>query len=157
MHFKIGIAQINTIVGDISGNVDKIKKIVENAQKESIELLIFPEMAITGYPIRDMIFRSQFLDQVTRGMEEIARIVKGTTCVVGTITPADNENFPLTPFYNTAAVLQGGQIQTLVHKRLLPNYDIFVESKRFTTHFFISCIFHKNGRPIWGIKFFDHI
>ncbi len=131
MVFKIGIAQINTIVGAISGNVEKIKETIKRAQKQDVDLLIFPEMAITGYPIRDLIFRSQFQDQVTRGIEEIARVCQGITCIVGTVTPADKEKFPLTPFYNSAALLQEGQMQALIHKRLLPNYDIFDERRYF--------------------------
>ncbi len=129
--FKIGIAQINTVVGDISGNVEKIKKTITKAQEREMELLIFPEMAITGYPIRDLIFRSQFLDQVTGGLDDIARTAQTTACIVGTVTPADKEKFPLTPYYNTAAFLQNGKICALVHKRLLPNYDIFDERRYF--------------------------
>lgn len=131
MPFKIGIAQINTTVGDISGNVEKIKSNIIKAQKQGIDLLVFPEMAITGYPIRDLIFRSQLLQQVTRGIEEIALVSQNIIVIVGTITPADKEKYPLTPFYNTAAVLRDGQIKALINKRLLPNYDIFDERRYF--------------------------
>ncbi len=127
----MGIAQINTVVGDISGNVEKIRKTIINAQKQGIELVIFPEMAITGYPIRDLIFRSQFLDQVTQGLENIAHVTQNIACIVGTVTPAAKESFPLTPFYNTAAFLNNGEISALVYKRLLPNYDIFDERRYF--------------------------
>ncbi len=131
MPIKIAIAQINTTVGDINGNVEKIKSNINKAQKQGIDLLIFPEMAITGYPIRDLIFRSQFLDQVTWGLEEIIKNVRETACIVGMVTPSDKEKFPLTPFYNTAAFLHEGKNLSLIHKRLLPNYDIFDERRYF--------------------------
>lgn len=128
---KIGIAQINTIVGDISGNAQKIKELIAQAKEQQIELLIFPEMALTGYPIRDLIFRSQLIDQAMNILSEIALETQDIAVILGTVTPADKEQFPLTPFYNTAAVLQDGHVVMLCHKRLLPNYDIFDERRYF--------------------------
>lgn len=131
MPFKIGIAQVNPVVGDITGNIEVIRRKIAEAQAQSIDLLVFPEMVIIGYPIRDLIFRSQFLDQVMQGIKVLAPCTQKITVVVGAVTPGNKEQYPLTPFYNSGVVLQNGSIKTIVHKRLLPNYDIFDERRYF--------------------------
>ncbi|OLS14152.1 MAG: nad+ synthetase [Promethearchaeota archaeon CR_4] len=131
MSFKIGIAQVNSVLGDVQGNIELIKRKIIEAQAQAVGLLIFPEMVLTGYPLRDLIFRSQLLDQVTKGIEFLAPYAQNISVIVGTITAANKERFPLTPFYNSAVILQNGTIKTLVHKRLLPNYDIFDERRYF--------------------------
>jgi len=122
---KIGLAQLNPAVGDIEGNTVKILKYIQKYGSQC-DLIIFPEMVITGYPPQDLLFETQFIDLVTSKINEIVNLVEDCVVIIGSIR---NENDNL---YNTAVVIQNGKIVHFVDKCILPTYDVFEENRYFT-------------------------
>jgi NAD+ synthase (glutamine-hydrolysing) len=122
----IALAQMNCLVGDISGNVDKIIELAATARREhAADLVVFPELAITGYPPEDLLLRPEFIERCEAGLERIRRAVGGIAVLVG---------FPHLHkggLYNAAAVLRDGDTLALYHKLLLPNYSVFDEKRYF--------------------------
>lgn len=131
---RLGLAQINPIVGDFPYNRDKIIRYIKEGEEKGCDIIIFPEMAVTGYPAQDLIFVHKFVDHNLKIIDEIEKYVKKSTVIVGCITKADKKKYPLTPFYNSAAIIEpGGKVQ-YVHKHLLPNYDVFDEKRYFAPY-----------------------
>lgn len=131
---KVGLAQINPIVGDLPGNRDKIIHYIEEGEKNNCDIIIFPELAITGYPIQDLIFINGFVEDNLKVIEQIKSKVTKSMVVVGCITripKTDYVNTTLTPFYNSAAIIRPNEDTEFVHKHLLPNYDVFDEKRYF--------------------------
>lgn len=125
---KIGIAQINTIVGDFEGNKALILDAYRKAVAQHAELVLTPELAITGYPPRDLVHRSSFVPRNIEVLHEIAGEIGEVPLVVGFV---DIHHGQGNPFHNAAAVLQNGVVQHIVHKTLLPTYDVFDEDRYF--------------------------
>ena len=124
---KIGLAQINSIIGDFEGNFEIIKDNIEKARKESVDIVVFPELAISGYPPQDLIYRENFISKNLEYLNKIvAEIPKQMLSVIGFI---DQQNEKL---YNSAALIQNNQIIKIQYKSLLPNYDVFDEKRYFT-------------------------
>ncbi|CAN5847814.1 NAD+ synthase [soil metagenome] len=125
---KIGIAQLNTLVGDFEGN----KVLILDAYRKSVdqlaELVLTPELAITGYPPRDLVHRSSFVPRNIEVLHEIAAEIGEVPLVVGFV---DIHHGQGNPFHNAAAVLQHGVVQHIIHKTLLPTYDVFDEDRYF--------------------------
>ena len=126
---KILSAQINTTIGDISGNTSKIIQAIETAKQNGCAIIITPEMAITGYPTEDFLLLSDFIDEAEKALEKIREASKGIIAVIGTIRK--NLNKVGKPLYNTAAVMHDGEILGYQDKMLLPTYDIFDERRYF--------------------------
>ncbi|MBN2600478.1 MAG: NAD+ synthase [Candidatus Marinimicrobia bacterium] len=125
---KIGMAQLNPIIGDIDGNVVKIINTIRRAIDENVELLVFPEMTITGYLPQDLLFSRQFVADNISGLKKILQHVPETMiAVVGFADPVDGK------VYNGAALIQNGYITDKRYKTLLPNYDVFDEKRYFTS------------------------
>ena len=125
---RIGMAQLNPVLGDIKGNVRKIADIIKQAIDEKIELLVFPELTITGYSPQDLLFNSRFIDKNLQALNEILGFVpEGLIAVVGFIDRISDN------VYNGAAVIQNGKIIDKRFKTLLPNYDVFDEKRYFTS------------------------
>ena len=122
---KIGFAQINPTVGDIEGNGKGIIEIIKNYSSKC-DLIIFPEMVLTGYPAQDLLFETQFLNIAKNQLEIISQSVKNCVIILGTVRFEKNDLF------NTAAVIQNGEIIQFVDKSLLPTYDVFEEDRYFT-------------------------
>lgn len=127
---KIKLAQINTIVGDLVGNADKMISII-HASKGKADLVVFPELAITGYPPLDLIEQHGFCEEQ---MEQVRRVVDATSynnvaAVFGTFHK--NISGVGKPFYNSLVMAADGEIKTSYRKRLLPTYNIFDESRHF--------------------------
>ena len=128
---KIALAQINTTVGDLSGNVDRIAAAARQAAEGGAQVAIFPELTITGYPPRDLLEKPSFLARAER---ELARLTAGTRdlpldLIVGTIGPSvDDTGKRVT---NRAVVIRGGEVVFVQIKRLLPTYDVFDEGRYF--------------------------
>ncbi|ADE55928.1 NAD+ synthase [Coraliomargarita akajimensis] len=127
---KIGIAQINTTVGDLAGNKQLILDAYQQLVTEGAELILFPELAVCGYPPRDLLFKSRFVSDTEACLLEIAKEISSTPAVIGFV-----ENRPEVatgrPFYNAAAWCEAGEVKTVGRKSLLPNYDVFDEERYF--------------------------
>ncbi len=126
---KIALCQMDPIIGDIEGNKQKIIDGYNKAVHEKVDLIIFPELTITGYSPQDLIERKKFRDAVTNATKEVAKITKSVGLIFGTIT----EEFDTvgTGLYNSAVLCYDGKIQFTQHKTLLPNYDVFDEVRYF--------------------------
>lgn len=126
MTLRLALAQINTTVGDLAGNRDRILAGLEEARQHQANVAIFPEMAITGYPPEDLLLKPDFIDASVRTLEEIAPATRSLTAIVGALH-VEND------LYNAAAVLHDGRIAGFYHKQYLPNYGVFDENRYFQT------------------------
>src|SRR5579871_2054530 len=128
---KIALAQINTTVGDLDGNTQKILSFTKHAAASGADVVVFPELTLTGYPPRDLLEKQNFLDQTERHLDLVTRESAGLhpAIVCGTVTRtgASSGN----PIYNSAAVIQAGRVVFRQHKMLLPSYDVFDETRYF--------------------------
>jgi NAD+ synthase (glutamine-hydrolysing) len=125
---KIGFAQINSTVGDLSGNFEKIAGAYKRLAAEGADLVITPELAITGYPPQDLLFKSQFVPQNLEILEQLHARVRSAGLLVGFV---DRNQGRGKPFHNAAALLQPGSPIAKAHKSLLPTYDVFDEDRYF--------------------------
>ena len=126
---NIAISQINTTVGDFDGNCDKIVDAWRHADEAGAELLVLPELALCGYPPRDLLSKPAFLRQNQVALERLAKRGGRAVAVVGYASV--NETNSGRPARNSAAVLRDGQVRALRHKTLLPTYDVFDEDRYF--------------------------
>ena len=127
---KIGIAQINTTVGDLAGNSKRILDAYQKQVRNGAELVIFPELAVCGYPPRDLLFKSRFGADTEAALTEIAKQIGKVPAVIGFAEKrADTEIGR--PFYNSAAWCESGAVQAIGRKSLLPTYDVFDEERYF--------------------------
>lgn len=125
---KIGFAQINPTVGDLEGNCRRIIAAYDNLAREGADIVLTPELAITGYPPKDLLFKSRFVPDNLEILAELHRHAKGPALVVGFV---DTNSGRGKPFHNAAALLQAGQPLQKTHKALLPTYDVFDEDRYF--------------------------
>jgi len=126
---KIAAAQINPTIGDIRGNVEKILTNLGRAKELGAQLVLFPEMCLTGYPPRDLLDRSYFVEANLAALNELAPKVKDLTAVIGYVEK--NLTSEGKPLYNAAAVIENGEIAYVTYKSLLPTYDVFDEDRHF--------------------------
>src|SRR5438105_12785836 len=125
---KIGFAQINSTVGDVDGNFEKIVGSYERLAAAGAELIVAPELAITGYPPQDLLFKSRFVGQNLEILERLHPRVRRAGLLVGFV---DRNQGRGKPFHNAAALLQAGSPIAITHKSLLPTYDVFDEDRYF--------------------------
>ncbi|MEY2487718.1 MAG: hypothetical protein QOH39_3366 [Verrucomicrobiota bacterium] len=125
---KIGFAQLNTTVGDLKGNFDKILRAYERLAAEGADLILTPELAITGYPPQDLIFKSRFVPETLEAVERLHERVGKAALLVGFV---DRNAGRGKPFHNAAALLERGKPIRKTHKSLLPTYDVFDEDRYF--------------------------
>jgi NAD+ synthetase len=125
---KIGFAQINPTVGDLKGNFEKIIGAYERLAAAGAELVITPELAITGYPPQDLVFKSQFVPQNLEMLERLQTRMGDAGLLVGYVERNQGRG---KPFHNAAALLQSGTPMAKTHKSLLPTYDVFDEDRYF--------------------------
>ena len=121
---RLALCQIDATVGDIAGNARKIADWLGRARDEGAELVLFPELALTGYPPEDLLLKEHFLSDARRALEELAAGVGDTVAVVGFPERAED-------VFNAAAVLSGGAIHAIYRKVYLPNYGVFDEQRYF--------------------------
>ncbi len=126
---KIALGQINPTVGDFSGNAAKIIQFAERARSAGAGLILFPELAVCGYPPRDLVERPTFVARNRETMEKIAAATKGIAVICGMVTPAKAETGK--SVMNSAALLREGRIEFIQSKMLLPTYDVFDEWRNF--------------------------
>ncbi|PZN09145.1 MAG: NAD+ synthase [Bacillota bacterium] len=122
---RIAVAQINATVGDLPGNAAKIAAYAARAAGWGADVVVFPELALAGYPPEDLVFRPAFVEANRRWLEWLAaETAGGPVLVVGFV---DGEREP----YNAAAVIGGGRVRAAARKRFLPNYSVFDEQRHF--------------------------
>ncbi len=121
---RLGLAQINTTVGDLSGNTSKIIRFIDKAKSLGVDLLVFPELAITGYPPEDLLLKPQFIKQNQEHLEKIIRHSSEIAVVVGFVD-SDSDT------YNAAAVIYNNKLTGVYRKIYLPNYGVFDENRYF--------------------------
>jgi len=121
---RLALCQINATVGDIPGNVERIQAGMRAAGESEAELVLFPELALTGYPPEDLLLREHFLADAGEALGRLAAGTRGVVAVVGFPERADG-------VYNAAAVLADGEVRAIYRKLHLPNYGVFDEQRYF--------------------------
>jgi NAD+ synthase (glutamine-hydrolysing) len=121
---RVALAQINPTVGDLEGNTRKIIDWIGRARAVGAELVAFPELAVTGYPPEDLLFKPAFIEGNLRALADITGTTRGLTTIVGFVDKRDD-------IFNAAAVLHHGSLAGIHHKRFLPNYGVFDENRYF--------------------------
>src|SRR5215216_4006171 len=121
---RLALAQMNSIVGDLDGNHDRILARLEEARAAGAELVLFPELATTGYPPEDLLLRPGFLRAAAKTLEEVAAETKGIAALVGA-PHLDRDLF------NACAVCVDGEVRAMYRKQFLPNYGVFDEDRYF--------------------------
>jgi NAD+ synthase (glutamine-hydrolysing) len=122
---RLAGAQINPVVGDVDGNVERILAAYRRAAEQRAHLVVFPELAVTGYPPEDLVFRPSFLAASRAGMERVAAGIGDAAAVVGFVDPTHAGPA------NAAALCHRGRVLGVYHKVLLPNYGVFDEERYF--------------------------
>lgn len=121
---RVALAQINTTVGDLAGNSARIIATIDDARGRGANVIVFPELAVTGYPPEDLLLKPSFVTDNIARLREIAEHTRGIVAVVGFVDAAED-------IYNAAAVLADGEWVGTYHKRYLPNYGVFDEDRYF--------------------------
>jgi NAD+ synthase (glutamine-hydrolysing) len=141
---KIALAQLNYHIGNFEENETKIAYNIKKSQALGVDILVFSELAISGYPPLDMLEHRAFVNRCISEIEKIAKICTGIAVVIG--GPALNEKPNGKLLYNAAYFLAGGEIQKVIHKTLLPTYDIFDEYRYFEPNNEFQIITYKNKK-----------
>lgn len=123
---RIAMAQINSVLGDLPGNIKKHIEAAYTAEKQHADLIVFPELSLTGYPPEDLLLRQDFLSATHNALHELIKQIRGVYCLVGHPSYRDNQ------CYNTATLFYNGETIVKYHKRRLPNYGVFDENRYFT-------------------------
>jgi len=121
---RIALAQMNSTVGDLEGNVAKILHSVRKAKTAGADIVVFPELAITGYPPEDLLLKTRFIEANLRALKKVQQHVDDITAIVGFVDRKDD-------IYNAAAVLCRKRLIDVYHKMYLPNYGVFDEYRYF--------------------------
>ncbi|MEA2362912.1 MAG: hypothetical protein QOD71_2057 [Thermoleophilaceae bacterium] len=137
---RVALAQINPTVGDIDGNARKIAERISEARDQGAGLVVFPELALSGYPPEDLLLKTSFLESAAAALQELAAQTRGIVALVGFPESADD-------VYNSAAVLADGEIAAVYRKMYLPNYGVFDEQRYFQSGAEAG-VFELNGIPI---------
>ncbi len=141
---KIALAQINYHIGNFESNTSKIIAALDKARAQGAELVVFAELAVSGYPPRDFLEFNDFIDRCYRSVDEIASHCRGIAAIVG--APTRREEIKGKDLHNSALFLADGRIQAMAHKSLLPNYDIFDEYRYFEPFREFNVIEYKGRR-----------
>lgn len=121
---RLALAQINSSVGDIEGNTEKIIEYIKKAREYEVDIIAFPELAVTGYPPEDLLLKPSFIEKNIKYLKNIAKESRGIISIVGFVDKVED-------IYNAAAVLLDGRVVTKYHKNFLPNYGVFDEMRYF--------------------------
>jgi NAD+ synthase (glutamine-hydrolysing) len=130
---KIAIAQLNPTIGDLSGNAKHILEASQKAAKEGVRLMLTPELSLCGYPPRDLLLSPDFVESISRKLQELAlQLPPQLAVLVGTVELNTHATFKgQKPLFNSMALLDEGKVKKIFHKRLLPTYDVFDEDRYF--------------------------
>jgi NAD+ synthase (glutamine-hydrolysing) len=137
---RVALAQIDPTVGDIAGNARKIAGHIDRARDEGAALVVFPELALTGYPPEDLLLKTSFLDAAAEALRSLAADTDGIAALVGYPEQAED-------VYNAAALLAGGRVAASYRKHHLPNYGVFDEQRYFQSGS-EALVFELNGVPV---------
>jgi len=126
---KIAIGQINPTVGDITTNAALIKQFIARAEEHQVQLVVFPELSLIGYPPKDLLLKPQFIDDNIAALKDLAQVTNNCAALVGFVSrheaPSGRE------LHNAAALLTDGRVSAAYYKQRLPGYDIFDETRYF--------------------------
>ena len=145
---RISIAQINTTVGDLEANQSKIISYIEKARQDKSDVIVFPELTVTGYPPEDLLHKPYFVDQNMTSAQKIAETTQNICAVYGFVESQNG-------LYNSAAIAHNGKLISTYQKQLLPNYGVFDE-KRYFTHGENTKIYRLSGVNI-GINICEDV
>jgi len=126
---KITLCQLNFHVGDLNANAAKIIRSIKQAKRAKTDIVVFPELALTGYPPEDLLFKPHFLEANTQLLQAISKHTKNICAIVGFVDWQKIKG--VYQRYNAAAILQDGHLSDIYHKRYLPNYAVFDEKRYF--------------------------
>ena len=145
---RIGLAQINSRVGDIEGNLDKILKYIGSAKEKGVDILCFPELSITGYPPEDLLLKPNFITKSIDAVEKVRKASANMTVIVG---------FPdkKGDIYNSAAIIHNKKLIDIYHKRYLPNYGVFDENRYFQSG--VRAPVYRLGDIVFGVNVCEDI
>ncbi len=161
MPVRVAGAQIDLVVGDLAGNETKILEAMDWAESEGADVLLLPELAVTGYPPEDLVLRPGFVDDNREVVRRIARRSQRCTTIVGFVDNAGNNHRGSGDAVdrrvaNAVAVVEGGEILGTYHKVLLPNYGVFDEDRYFAQGQEPDRLWHVNGVPV-GVSICEDI
>jgi NAD+ synthase (glutamine-hydrolysing) len=145
---RIALAQINPTVGDFEGNVSKIINYVEDSVKAGAQLVVFPELAITGYPPEDLLLKTHFIEDNLGALRKVQKKVKDIVAVVGFVDRMDD-------IYNAAAIVYNKKLVGTYHKMYLPNYGVFDELRYFQAG--RRCAVYRIGDVCFGVNICEDI
>ncbi|HLF18945.1 MAG TPA: NAD+ synthase [Candidatus Omnitrophota bacterium] len=123
---RIALAQINTTVGDLAGNQAKIAGYIQRAKDRQADIVVFPELAVTGYPPEDLLLKGHFVKENIKTLRQLAKAASGITVIVGFVDRDAKKNL-----YNAAAILENKSVKGAYYKQKLPNYGVFDEKRYF--------------------------
>jgi NAD+ synthase (glutamine-hydrolysing) len=141
---RLGLAQINTTVGDIAGNRRRIIDAYQALVARGAQLVVFPELVTCGYPPRDLLFKKHFVPDVEESLKAVAAAVGDVPALVGTVET--NPGGSGRPFYNSAAFCHRGKVTAVARKCLLPTYDVFDEDRYFEPAASPTVVVHEGVR-----------
>jgi NAD+ synthase (glutamine-hydrolysing) len=139
---KIALAQVNFIVGDFEENTKKIITEIDWARSNTVDLIVFSELAICGYPPEDLLLHKSFIHSCEKSLQKVIEASHDIAVVIGTPRRAESESEK--PLFNSAAVIENGKLIGYQDKTLLPTYDVFDESRYFSSA--------RNTAQLWTIK-----
>lgn len=126
---RILLAQTNPTVGDIVGNTKKIVQAIASAKEKKADLIVFPELALCGYPPEDLLLLPHCIESLEHALKTVIKSTEGITAIIGTVRR--NHDLKEKALYNSAAIITDGELQGFQDKRLLPTYDVFDERRFF--------------------------
>lgn len=135
---KIALAQLNYHIGNFELNTSKIINSIEKAKTQGADLVVFAELAVCGYPPRDFLDFQEFIDLCEQSAQEIAKACKDIACIIG--LPTRNPRIEGKDLFNSAYFIADGVVKQVVHKALLPTYDVFDEYRYFEPATEFNCI-----------------
>lgn len=126
---RIALAQLDPLIGDLTGNADRIRRAISDSVNAQADLVVFPELAVMGYPPKDLLLKAGFVERAVTCVRQLAIECREVTALIGTASPNEEPNGRA--LRNSVAVCRGGQIERFLHKTLLPTYDVFDERRYF--------------------------
>jgi NAD+ synthase (glutamine-hydrolysing) len=158
---KIALAQLNYQIGDFKNNVTSIREAILKAKRADVDLVVFSELSICGYPPLDLLEQKVFINQCKKSLDELAGVCNGIAAIVG--SPTINPNPSGKKLYNSAYFLSNGKVLDVIHKTLLPTYDIFDEYRYFEPNTEFRIIHYKGKKialticeDLWDEQPFDN-
>ena len=145
---RIGLGQIDVCVGDLEGNLKKILEYIEIAKNLGVDILCFPELAITGYPPEDLLLKPSFIQDNLEVLDKVRKASESITVVVGFVDRGED-------IYNAAAIIHGKELIDIYHKRYLPNYGVFDENRYFQSGLYTPV--YKLGNLRFGVNICEDI